>query len=264
MATRYNDRKVISLETRGKAFRVWREPFTELRVPLLLHLRRDPFEKAQHNANSYKDWFLPRIVHSSSFRFKDLRHSSWWHWNISLILKQLLHLILPRLKKCWEILKEISKPCIVTSNLDNQQDCSGFFLILYNGKVFLNSFWLPICFWLYSKTGRNHFAWQSVKAGTSSLLEWQKKQTGYFGFCDQNNQRSGFRLHPWSLPYRSPASTITEHSGASNLFIFSWLLRLILSKKTANHPEWQTIEPFKSVLADAMESVMAEGERGLV
>ena len=31
---------------------------TELRVPLLFNLRRDPFEKAQHNASVYNDWFL--------------------------------------------------------------------------------------------------------------------------------------------------------------------------------------------------------------
>ena len=46
------------LENRGQAFEVWREPFTELRVPLLFNLRRDPFEKAQHNSNTYNDWFL--------------------------------------------------------------------------------------------------------------------------------------------------------------------------------------------------------------
>jgi arylsulfatase A-like enzyme len=30
------------------------------RVPLLFNLRRDPFEKAQHNSNTYNDWFLDR------------------------------------------------------------------------------------------------------------------------------------------------------------------------------------------------------------
>jgi hypothetical protein len=50
----------VFLENRGQAFGVWREPFTELRVPLLFHLRRDPFEKAQHNSNTYNDWFLER------------------------------------------------------------------------------------------------------------------------------------------------------------------------------------------------------------
>ncbi len=60
VAARYDDWKVVFLENRGQAFGVWREPFTELRVPLLFHLRRDPFEKAQHNANTYDDWFLDR------------------------------------------------------------------------------------------------------------------------------------------------------------------------------------------------------------
>jgi arylsulfatase len=60
VAARYGDWKVVFLENRGEAFGVWREPFTELRVPLLFHLRRDPFEKAQHNSNTYNDWFLDR------------------------------------------------------------------------------------------------------------------------------------------------------------------------------------------------------------
>ena len=42
---RYDDWKVVFLENRGQAFGVWREPFTELRVPLLFNLRRDPFER---------------------------------------------------------------------------------------------------------------------------------------------------------------------------------------------------------------------------
>ena len=60
VAIRYNAWKAVFLENRGQAFGVWREPFTELRVPLLFHLRRDPFEKAQHNSNTYNDWFLDR------------------------------------------------------------------------------------------------------------------------------------------------------------------------------------------------------------
>lgn len=30
-------------------------------MPLLFNLRRDPFEKAQHNSNTYNDWFLERV-----------------------------------------------------------------------------------------------------------------------------------------------------------------------------------------------------------
>lgn len=60
MAIRYSDWKVVFLENRGQAFGVWREPFVELRVPLLFNLRRDPFEKSQHNSNTYNDWFIDR------------------------------------------------------------------------------------------------------------------------------------------------------------------------------------------------------------
>ncbi len=60
VAARYRDWKVVFLENRGEGFGVWREPFTELRVPLLFNLRRDPFEKAQHSSNTYNDWFLDR------------------------------------------------------------------------------------------------------------------------------------------------------------------------------------------------------------
>jgi arylsulfatase A-like enzyme len=60
VATRWQDWKVVFQENRGHAFGVWREPFTELRVPLLFNLRRDPFEKSQHNSNTYDDWFLDR------------------------------------------------------------------------------------------------------------------------------------------------------------------------------------------------------------
>jgi arylsulfatase len=60
VAARYDAWKVVFLENRGQAFGVWREPWVELRVPLLFNLRRDPFEKAQHNANIYDDWFLDR------------------------------------------------------------------------------------------------------------------------------------------------------------------------------------------------------------
>ncbi len=61
VAMRYEDWKAVFLENRGQAFEVWREPFTELRVPLLFNLRRDPYEKAQHNSNTYNDWFLDRV-----------------------------------------------------------------------------------------------------------------------------------------------------------------------------------------------------------
>ena len=60
VAVRWNDWKVVYKENRGQGFGVWREPFTELRVPLVFNLRRDPYERAQHNANVYEDWALDR------------------------------------------------------------------------------------------------------------------------------------------------------------------------------------------------------------
>ncbi|UCH75700.1 MAG: sulfatase-like hydrolase/transferase, partial [Rhodospirillales bacterium] len=60
VAARYDDWKVVFLENRGQRFGVWREPFVEVRVPYLFNLRRDPFEKSQHNSNTYEDWFLDR------------------------------------------------------------------------------------------------------------------------------------------------------------------------------------------------------------
>jgi arylsulfatase len=58
VAARYTDWKIVFSENRGEAFGVWIEPFTDLRVPYIFNLRRDPFEKAQHNANIYYDWLL--------------------------------------------------------------------------------------------------------------------------------------------------------------------------------------------------------------
>ena len=60
VAARYDVWKVVFMENRGVALGVWREPFIELRAPLLFNLRRDPFEKAQHNSNTYNDWFIDR------------------------------------------------------------------------------------------------------------------------------------------------------------------------------------------------------------
>jgi len=61
VAVRWNDWKVVYKENRGQGFGVWREPFTNLRVPLVFNLRRDPYERAQHNANVYEDWALDRV-----------------------------------------------------------------------------------------------------------------------------------------------------------------------------------------------------------
>ena len=61
VALRLGQWKGVFLENRGEGFGVWREPFVELRTPLLFNLRRDPFEKAQHSSNTYNDWFIDRV-----------------------------------------------------------------------------------------------------------------------------------------------------------------------------------------------------------
>ncbi|MBE1291554.1 MAG: sulfatase-like hydrolase/transferase [Rhodobacteraceae bacterium] len=61
-ALRYNDWKVIFLEHRyPQTLRAWAEPWTELRIPLLFNLRRDPYERSNITSNTYWDWYLDRV-----------------------------------------------------------------------------------------------------------------------------------------------------------------------------------------------------------
>lgn len=61
VAARYQDWKLTFLENRGQRLGVWQEPWAELRFPGVTNLRRDPFEKAQENSNTYWDWLIDRI-----------------------------------------------------------------------------------------------------------------------------------------------------------------------------------------------------------
>ena len=60
MSVRYDDWKATYLENRAHQLQVWREPLIKLRMPLLFNLRRDPFEKAYENSNTYHDWLIDR------------------------------------------------------------------------------------------------------------------------------------------------------------------------------------------------------------
>jgi arylsulfatase len=60
VAMRLGPWKAVFLENRADGLQIWREPFVELRVPLVFNLRRDPFEKASIDANVYDDYFLDR------------------------------------------------------------------------------------------------------------------------------------------------------------------------------------------------------------
>ncbi len=56
VAMRYERWKLVFKEQTASGFRVWMQPFVDLRVPLIFDLRMDPFERAQHNSNSYYEW----------------------------------------------------------------------------------------------------------------------------------------------------------------------------------------------------------------
>lgn len=60
-AMRIGDWKVVFAEQRAQEFDVWREQFDMLRIPKLFHLRRDPFERADQNSNTYNDWWVKKI-----------------------------------------------------------------------------------------------------------------------------------------------------------------------------------------------------------
>jgi arylsulfatase len=60
-ALRYNDWKAIFMEQKTQGtLRVWMEPFVPLRIPLVLNLRRDPYERAPITSNTYYDWLIDR------------------------------------------------------------------------------------------------------------------------------------------------------------------------------------------------------------
>ena len=61
-ALRYNDWKAMFLEQKADTtLRAWIEPWTELRVPLIFNLRRDPYERAYRTSNTYYDWLIDRV-----------------------------------------------------------------------------------------------------------------------------------------------------------------------------------------------------------
>jgi arylsulfatase len=58
---RYRDWKLVFLEQRATGtLLTWAEPFTELRVPKIFNLRRDPYERADRTSNTYYDWMIDR------------------------------------------------------------------------------------------------------------------------------------------------------------------------------------------------------------
>jgi len=62
MAIRVGDYKLTfeSQDCPG-TMKLWQHPFTKLRVPYIHHLRRDPFERADFNSNTYWDWVVDHV-----------------------------------------------------------------------------------------------------------------------------------------------------------------------------------------------------------
>ena len=66
LAIRMGDWKVVLMEQRAKQLTCWFEPFVKLRAPKMFNLRRDPFERADENSNTYWDWIFDHA-------YRDLR-----------------------------------------------------------------------------------------------------------------------------------------------------------------------------------------------
>jgi len=43
-----------------ETLRIWMEPFVALRIPLIINLRRDPYERGMKTSNTYLDWLIDR------------------------------------------------------------------------------------------------------------------------------------------------------------------------------------------------------------
>jgi arylsulfatase A-like enzyme len=58
---RYDQWKVVFLEQQHEGLKVWQQPLTPLRAPLLVNLRTDPFEKAMLESGEYEKWYVERM-----------------------------------------------------------------------------------------------------------------------------------------------------------------------------------------------------------
>jgi len=58
MAVRVGDWKFHLAVQRAESSSVWAEPLVKLRVPLIMNLRRDPYERAEFNSNVYWNWCM--------------------------------------------------------------------------------------------------------------------------------------------------------------------------------------------------------------
>jgi len=64
VGVRHKQWKLVFAEQRAKTFRVWSEPFVQLRIPKPFNLRSDPFERADTDSNNYDRWWIERSAFS--------------------------------------------------------------------------------------------------------------------------------------------------------------------------------------------------------
>jgi arylsulfatase A-like enzyme len=57
---RFDNWKVVFQEQCSHGFDVWQDPFTPLRLPKIINLRSDPFERAEHESIGYPRWRIDR------------------------------------------------------------------------------------------------------------------------------------------------------------------------------------------------------------
>lgn len=60
MGVRIDGWKLVLAENRAKTLALWAEPFVTLRMFKIYNLRRDPYERAEENSNSYWDWMIDK------------------------------------------------------------------------------------------------------------------------------------------------------------------------------------------------------------
>jgi hypothetical protein len=64
IAVRVGDWKFNLAVQRANTMRQWAEPFVKLRLPYIISLRRDPFERAEFNSKTYLDWMVDHVPRS--------------------------------------------------------------------------------------------------------------------------------------------------------------------------------------------------------
>jgi arylsulfatase A-like enzyme len=60
-ALRYGNWKITFLRQDATGLHTWIEPFTELRAPMIVNLRMDPFERAQDESIGYGKWYFTHM-----------------------------------------------------------------------------------------------------------------------------------------------------------------------------------------------------------